>query len=132
LKERELQLKEQELQVGQYEAETERERVTLEMALKQKQASEALTADQAKTLFNGELQIVLQQMKDEAAEKSQVVDVAANAASQAAETDDELEEPKEDTSAALMEAIKGLTDAFANRKPYEVVRGPDGMIARLQ
>jgi len=130
LKERELQLKEQELQVGQYEAETERERLTLEMALKQKQASEALTADQAKTLFNGELQIVLQQMKDEAAEKSQAVDVAATAVSKAAETDDEPEEPKEDPTLAIAEAIKGLTEQFA--KGRKIIRGPDGSLIGLQ
>ena len=67
-----------------------------------------------------------------------VAQIAAGAKAEAAEgaEGEEAKEPAEpegpDMGEVIAQAIEGLKEAFANRRPYEVIRGPDGRAVRLQ
>jgi hypothetical protein len=137
---------EREMQVEQWKqqmqaAESERTQA-LEMQKHQMELEQQAVLDEQKRAH----ELAMAQLTDERERwkvtqdnqtKILIAQIAAGAKAEAAEGAEpgEAAKPEEegpDMTEVLAAAIGGLTEAFSNRKPYQVVRGPDGLIVGLQ
>lgn len=123
LKDRELALKETQIQIDQYNAETNRMKVAADVEPdEEKDESAKLALDWDKAVLASETTLAVAKM-------SQATSMAT--AATAADGSEEAGEPAEPKgNDALAEALKGLVEAF--KQPKTIIRGPDGRATGIQ